>query len=536
VKYWEIIADNLSKAGWSWGYVSALGFLTVISASVAANAQANAGELNPAEQWIIERVTTGKEANLDTALNTDLTKRFPKQEDRKISAYFLENLLMDTLSGVKLHRHGVQIINAIIDDPIDLKNAQIPREVSLDHCIFEGPVDFRGADFASSFSARWATFQNTETGASFSDMKVGGDAFFNAGVFKGPVNFGSADIVGVFSVQGAKFQNKERAALFWKMKVGGDAFFDASFEGPVNFLGTDIAGNFQAGALPGGGAKFQKGAPFVRMKIGGDATFTGAMFEGSVSFTGTDIAGDLSAGATFRNKERGASFNHVKVRGDASFNHASFEGPVDLRYADFGLLNVSGASWPKDPGQFHLEGMSYKTILAEEPKSHERLLNLVSQATYSADVYSRLEEFFLRQGYRADADEAFIAGKRRERDEYFRSGDWSGWLRSWLLYLLVGYGRQPWRAGLASAVVIALGCVLFSPNKMEPQKPEDTPRIYSRFWYSLNLFLPVVDLQAGKVWKPKANQTFLRNYMRVHILLGWILVPLVLAALTGLIK
>jgi hypothetical protein len=24
LKYWEIIADNLSKAGWSWGYVSAL--------------------------------------------------------------------------------------------------------------------------------------------------------------------------------------------------------------------------------------------------------------------------------------------------------------------------------------------------------------------------------------------------------------------------------------------------------------------------------------------------------------------------------
>jgi len=24
VKYWEIIADNLSEAGWSWGYVSVL--------------------------------------------------------------------------------------------------------------------------------------------------------------------------------------------------------------------------------------------------------------------------------------------------------------------------------------------------------------------------------------------------------------------------------------------------------------------------------------------------------------------------------
>jgi hypothetical protein len=24
MKYWEIIADNLSKTGWSWGYVSAV--------------------------------------------------------------------------------------------------------------------------------------------------------------------------------------------------------------------------------------------------------------------------------------------------------------------------------------------------------------------------------------------------------------------------------------------------------------------------------------------------------------------------------
>jgi hypothetical protein len=24
VKYWELIADNLSKAGWSWGWVSAI--------------------------------------------------------------------------------------------------------------------------------------------------------------------------------------------------------------------------------------------------------------------------------------------------------------------------------------------------------------------------------------------------------------------------------------------------------------------------------------------------------------------------------
>ena len=110
------------------------------------------------------------------------------------------------------------------------------------------------------------------------------------------------------------------------------------------------------------------------------------------------------------------------------------------------------------------------------------------------------------------------------------------WVGSYLLDWLVGYGRRPWQAGIPCAALIALGCVLFSPKKMEPQKPDDAPRVYSRFWYSLGLFLPFVDLQADKVWKPKADQTFLRNYMRVHIMLGWILVPLVLAALTGLIK
>jgi hypothetical protein len=31
VKYWEIIADNLSKAGWSWGWVLTGGELTLSS-------------------------------------------------------------------------------------------------------------------------------------------------------------------------------------------------------------------------------------------------------------------------------------------------------------------------------------------------------------------------------------------------------------------------------------------------------------------------------------------------------------------------
>lgn len=150
-----------------------------------------------------------------------------------------------------------------------------------------------------------------------------------------------------------------------------------------------------------------------------------------------------------------------------------------------------------------------------------------------ADVYSKLDEFFARLGHRADANKIFVAGKRRDRAENLRGIYWFG---SWMLDWLVGYGRHPWRAGIPCAFFVVLGCFLFLPSRMEAQDPEDAQRVYNPFWYSLGLFLPFVDLQADKIWKPKNDRWFLRHYMRVHILLGWILVPILLAAISGLIK
>jgi len=168
------------------------------------------------------------------------------------------------------------------------------------------------------------------------------------------------------------------------------------------------------------------------------------------------------------------------------------------------------------------------------------LLKLANKAAWTADVYINLEDFLSRQGYAAEKDKVFIAGKRRERSQFRR---WSGaWIGSFVLDWLVGYGRRPWQAGIPCVFFVALGCLLFPRSKMERQKPdevkagEDPLHGYSRLWYSLGLFLPFVDLKSDKVWKPNENERFLRHYMRVHILLGWILIPILLAAISGLIK
>src|SRR5437870_303777 len=97
------------------------------------------------------------------------------------------------------------------------------------------------------------------------------------------------------------------------------------------------------------------------------------------------------------------------------------------------------------------------------------------------------------------------------------------WFASMLLNLLVGYGRHPRQAIIPCAAFVLLGCLLFSGDKMELQKkPEkqDPRRMYNRFWYSLGVFLPFVNLQTAELWKPKTKYRFLRNYVRVHILLG----------------
>jgi Pentapeptide repeats (9 copies) len=133
--------------------------LTILCAT-AAVLQATPEVMSPVELWVGE--------------TADLTRQFPDEEKdkRKLSAHFLEDLLTGGLPGFKPHRNGVRIVGAIIDEPIDLTNAQIPAEVRLEHCQFTSSANFTRASFAglasfdgTAFNAD-ATFHHVKTGDS----------------------------------------------------------------------------------------------------------------------------------------------------------------------------------------------------------------------------------------------------------------------------------------------------------------------------------------------------------------------------------
>ena len=83
---------------------------------------------------------------------------------------------------------------------------------------------------------------------------------------------------------------------------------------------------------------------------------------------------------------------------------------------------------------------------------------------------------------------------------------------------------------------LILGLVLFwKRSGMDYKNDWDTREDYSGFWYTLDLFIPIVNLQTANEWRPKENRSLALIYMRLHTLAGWILIPLGLAALTGIV-
>ena len=71
---------------------------------------------------------------------------------------------------------------------------------------------------------------------------------------------------------------------------------------------------------------------------------------------------------------------------------------------------------------------------------------------------------------------------------------------------------------------------------MEPQQSEAGSHRYSAFLYSLDVFAPIIDLKAKSRWVPKSHKGAIWVYFVIHTIAGLLLVPIGLAAVTGILK
>jgi hypothetical protein len=455
----------------------------------------------------------------------------------------------------------------------NFNNLKVGGNLQLPEVKFSGPVSFVSAEVGGDFEANQVEFRDSK----FNNMKVGGTVNFHGAKFLGEAIFIGTEVKGNFGVQQARFlgetnfmgantrgnfeatmaefKNPDKEVVFSNAKVGGDVTFsETQCLGPVSFMNTEITGDIVVSR-----SQFERMVNFNTMKVNNWVRMIGTTFSGGVSmndarFLHVNIQGSQDGDAKgllsfpldlSRTEIKGElSLKHVALRemiasalqvaGPTTFKDLIIEDQLDLEHSSFSKISMLEVTWPKARDAIRLNGMTYRFISAgDDEDSWKRLLELVKRSYYDANVYTNLESFFRSQGYLDQADEVFIEHKRVER-QGSRQKIKQFW--SVLLEYLVWHGRKPQLALLWSLVIIFAGSFVFNPKGMKPKNPDGTSLRYNALWFSLDLFLPVVDLGVANNWVPLKDRCFARNYAYIHKILGALMIPLGLAAVTGIIK
>lgn len=212
--------------------------------------------------------------------------------------------------------------------------------------------------------------------------------------------------------------------------------------------------------------------------------------------------------------------------------------------------------WPKVMAINGVDFKSLSVVLAHSPGGSTREPDLMPSGIQPADnlnlefldhsdfyqpAFVSYQKILESSGQNELADRVNEAMHKQLRREMLRDGAGIGGLLKGAFTaftdefqgLFFGYGRTVLEPLVWSLVFIGLGAVIFAKERnMEAPEPEKAA-VYSGFWYSLEMFLPVVDLGVAKGWRPRANPRWRLWYARIHQLAGWILIPVAIGVLTG---
>jgi uncharacterized protein YjbI with pentapeptide repeats len=375
------------------------------------------------------------------------------------------------------------------------------------------------------------------------------------------------------------------------MKVANIAFFrsvrstdgavQARFYREAKFIETQVQGS--AHFINTG---FHGPAVFNRFRVNGDIFFNEADFQ-QADFFGAHFEGvcDMHS-ARFSKK---SNFSYMKVNRSALFQDAYFGEATDFRNAYFNTVFFQDELVEGEPqrrntrfiGQADLRGFFYDRIHVD--------WKALFQAVYPYDrqPYTHLEKVYRTTGHDRQAELVYLARRDRERKRFVDLGQRSRAVSEWFQWKLFNYGVRPFRLFWFSLLIITLGSLMFmqqgavkpKDNKVVKQTYETSQKSdkdlagqtettqqrgetlqrtqqlfdqneeevslpWSRaFGMSLRLFIPIVEIPSSGQWSPSEkpapffsllNLSF-AGYATLHRLAGAILVPLGIAALTGVL-
>ena len=520
--------------------------------------------------------------------------------DRDVRSTLIRWIAVDDAATTEVDANGVRLLGARIVGPIDLAQLKVPFALILVRCWIPQPIDLEAAelpslDFSGSYTSRINArrvfirgnlYLGSVTGP-FSPL--GGDllAPFSA---SGTVDLTVSKILGAANFAGGHFRYEEetslpverilRIALFISdAEIGGDIALCCGFQSDgcafvaKNTIGGDIdafGGRFvnpNNVALEAGGNDV-KGTIFIGENPGFETE--GSESDGLVMLENSRVAAVLIDNARFRgqaSERHGLFASGLSVRGPLVWHDVKLENGaiVELSAASVGSLFDEERSWPA-PGTLLIDGFIYGNLGGKNsffpwtsPRDADsRLRWLALQDGYHPQPFRQLAKVLRESGDEAGAVKVMIASGDARYSQYGFIG------RVWgdLLKFTIGYGHRPLLAILWSAVVVIFGALVVASAKrarvMRLTWPENNPippgdpvaRLHP-FLYSLDTFLPFVNLHQGHYWWPDSETSgrwawlgtsveirgsFVEYYLWAQIIAGWLLSAIFVAGVTGLIR
>jgi hypothetical protein len=419
--------------------------------------------------------------------------------------------------GVVIHGHLV------------MKDLRASGEVWLPNSTIDGNVVAPGAHFTHSNSEldlnEWPSGSAFNTALDLISSRVRGDIVLCCGlVADGAVMLG-AMTMNTASFSGGFFNNPNNTAI----EMGDSEVRSSIYLGTFPYVGSKLPTGVHIDGL----------TEMDHLRVGGSLMVIEATFSGRRSELHGFQAQDLTASSLIWQK--------VTLENEAS---VEISGTV-------GALTDDAQSWPA-PGKLKLDGFTYGLLQGGSLNADSRLQWLYLQPYFRLQPYRQLAKVLRANGDDEGANRVLVVAEDRR---YAAGGRLKAWLGTFL-NVTVGYGHRPLRTIGWSLVVVVIGWAIVWVAKkaavMRQTWPENTPlREELRYQslhpllYSLDVFLPFVNLHQEHYWWPDADASgdwvllnhrfvvrgsIVQYYLWLQIISGWLLSAILVAGVTGLLR
>jgi uncharacterized protein YjbI with pentapeptide repeats len=449
----------------------------------------------------------------------------------------------------------LECTGATFKGSVSMNSVKCEGAASFEGATFVGVADFTGALFGSSLECIGAAFIES---ADFGNLKTEANAFFDGVKFGSDVSFANASIGTDLSCGWHETQGDvvfKGGVTLYALRCGGDGrFWLTQFQSP-------------------------KVADFSFSRFGGSLRFTGSSFSGRVQLEAVEVARELDLTAEWFSdvslynattevlaltyEERGTRYTFPRKQARLDLRRSTFKWPRRVDEGDPQSeehQQLEEDQQLKEDLQFaaslDLRGFTFKRLRGSKEEALQ-FAKAQKPTAFSLDPYVQLEEYYEKVGKDTEARDVHYEGRHAMRRNTATSSEvtwtWGRKASDSFLRALTGYGVRTSRVALAIGIFLVLGTIVFSLGDFTPlgealgnknsatsaasaaarNLSDSEPTVIDQISYSVDRFIPInMGFEDG--FEPR--QPWSQAYALIHVVAGWLLIPLFLVSWSGLVR